>query len=43
MLPVTMSLGFRVAIDVDTIVVGAFNADNDNGADSGSAYIYDLN
>jgi len=34
--------GFSVAIDVDAIVVGADNADNDNGADSGSAYVYDL-
>jgi len=35
--------GFSVAIDVDTLVVGAYNADNDNSADSGSAYVYDLN
>ena len=35
--------GISVAIDVETIVVGAYNADNDNGADSGSAYVYDLN
>jgi len=34
--------GISVAIDVDTIVVGAYIADNDNGADSGSAYVYDL-
>jgi len=35
--------GIPVAIDVDTIVVGAYNAMNDNGANSGSAYVYDLN
>jgi len=34
--------GHSVAIAGDTIVVGA-NRDDDNGADSGSVYIYDLN
>jgi len=35
------SFGISVAIDVDTIVVGSY-LDNDNGIDSGSAYVYDL-
>jgi len=35
--------GVGVAIDADTIVVGAYNADNDNDINSGSAYVYDLN
>ena len=34
--------GIGVAIDGDTIVAGAFG-DNDDGVDSGSAYVYDLN
>ena len=39
----TDEFGMSVAIAGDTIVVGAYLDDNDNGADSGSAYIYDLN
>ena len=31
--------GFSVALDGDTIVVGAYN-DDDNGGDSGSAYVF---
>jgi len=34
--------GFRVAIVRDTVVIGADLDDNDNGDDSGSAYIFDL-
>ena len=34
--------GFSVAIDGDLVVVGA-RSDDDNGAQSGSIYIYDLN
>ncbi|MGB0203398.1 MAG: FG-GAP repeat protein, partial [Acholeplasmataceae bacterium] len=33
--------GYSVAIDGTTLVVGAYN-DNDNGTNSGSVYIYDL-
>ena len=35
--------GWSVATAGDTIVVGARRDDTDNGIDSGSAYIYDLN
>ena len=35
--------GYSVAIANDTIVVGASDADNENGSNSGSAYTYDLN
>ena len=36
--------GFSVAIDVNTTtVVGSWQDDTDNGADSGSAYVYVLN
>ena len=34
------SFGFSVAVDGDTIVVGALR-DDDNGTDSGSAYVYE--
>ena len=33
------SFGFSVAVDGDTVVVGAYR-DNDNGTDSGSAYVF---
>ena len=33
--------GISVAIDGSTIVVGAGDADDDNGSDSGSAYVFD--
>lgn len=32
--------GYQVAIDGDTVVVGSCLADNGNGAESGSAYVY---
>ena len=35
--------GLSVTIANDTIVVGAYNADNDGSTNSGSAYTYDLN
>ena len=35
--------GISVGIASGTIVVGAWQDDNDNGVESGSAYVYDLN
>jgi len=34
--------GYRVAISGNTVVVGAYLADNDSGTESGSTYIYEL-
>jgi hypothetical protein len=34
------NFGFSVAVDGDTVVIGALNDDNDNGNNSGSAYVF---
>ncbi len=36
------SFAYSVGIDGDTVVIGSYN-DDDNGADSGSAYVFKLN